>query len=50
MSLNDIQNRIRKAEADAGRAAGSFKLIAVSKVQPDARVRAVLDEGHRIFG
>ncbi|MEP3689343.1 MAG: YggS family pyridoxal phosphate-dependent enzyme [Sulfitobacter dubius] len=50
MSLNDIQNRIRKAEADAGRAAGSVKLIAVSKVQPDARVRAVLDEGHRIFG
>ncbi|MGR3629406.1 MAG: YggS family pyridoxal phosphate-dependent enzyme, partial [Sulfitobacter sp.] len=26
------------------------KLIAVSKVQPDARVRAVLEEGHRSFG
>ncbi|UOA30701.1 Pyridoxal phosphate homeostasis protein [Sulfitobacter sp. DSM 110093] len=50
MSLSDIQNRITKAEADAGRAAGLVKLIAVSKVQPDARVRAVLDEGHRIFG
>ncbi len=50
MSLSDIKNRIAKAEADAGRAAGSVKLIAVSKVQPDARVRAVLDEGHRIFG
>jgi pyridoxal phosphate enzyme (YggS family) len=25
-------------------------LIAVSKVQPDARVRAVLEEGHRSFG
>ena len=50
MSLNDIQNRIRKAEADAGRAAGSVTLIAVSKVQPDARVRAVLEQGHRSFG
>jgi pyridoxal phosphate enzyme (YggS family) len=50
MSLSDIKNRIAKAEADAGRAAGSVKLIAVSKVQPDARVRAVLDEGQRIFG
>ena len=50
MSLSDIQNRITKAEADAGRAAGSVKLIAVSKVQPDARVRVVLEEGHRSFG
>lgn len=50
MSLSDIKNRIAKAEADAGRAAGSVKLIAVSKVQPDARVRDVLQEGHRIFG
>ncbi|MEX3313852.1 YggS family pyridoxal phosphate-dependent enzyme [Sulfitobacter sp. PS-8MA] len=50
MSLSDIQNRITKAEADAVRAAGSVTLIAVSKVQPDARVRAVLEEGHRSFG
>ncbi|SDG66768.1 YggS family pyridoxal phosphate-dependent enzyme [Sulfitobacter delicatus] len=50
MSLSDIQDRIAKAEAIAGRTAGSVKLIAVSKVQPDARVRAVLDEGHRCFG
>ena len=50
MSLSDIQNRITKAEADAGRAAGSVKLIAVSKVQPDAHVRVVLEEGHRSFG
>jgi len=50
MSLSDIQNRITKAEADAGHAAGSVTLIAVSKVQPDARVRAVLEEGHRSFG
>lgn len=50
MSLSDIKNRIAKAEADAGRAAGSVTLIAVSKVQPDARVRAVLEQGHRSFG
>lgn len=50
MSLADITSRIAKAEANAGRAAGSVQLIAVSKVQPNARVRAVLDEGHRLFG
>jgi len=50
MSLDDIQTRIARAEADAGRAPGSVTLIAVSKVQPDARVRAVLEAGHRVFG
>jgi PLP dependent protein len=50
MSLAAITARLRTAEADAGRAAGSVKLIAVSKVQPEDRVRAVLDEGHRLFG
>jgi pyridoxal phosphate enzyme (YggS family) len=50
MSLTEIQARIAAAEASAGRAPGSAKLIAVSKVQPDARVRAVLDAGHRVFG
>ncbi|GAA6188754.1 YggS family pyridoxal phosphate-dependent enzyme [Litorivita sp. NS0012-18] len=50
MSLADITSRIAKAEANAGRAARSVQLIAVSKVQPNARVQAVLDEGHRLFG
>lgn len=50
MSLSEIRSRIAKAEADAGRAAGSVQLIAVSKVQPEDRVRAVLEEGHRLFG
>ncbi|MGC1505972.1 MAG: YggS family pyridoxal phosphate-dependent enzyme [Sulfitobacter sp.] len=50
MSLHDIQDAIAKAEADAGRAAGSVTLIAVSKVQPNARVEAVLAQGHRCFG
>lgn len=50
MSLADITARMEKALADAGRAPDSVTLIAVSKVQPDARVEAVLREGHRVFG
>ncbi len=50
MGLKDIKDRIAKAEAEAGRAAGSVELIAVSKIQPLERVEAVLDEGHRVFG
>ena len=50
MSLQEITDRIAKAEAKAGRNAGSVKLIAVSKVQPNDRVEAVLEQGHRCFG
>lgn len=50
MSLQEIQSRIAAAETDAERTPGSVNLIAVSKVQPNERVSAVLDEGHRIFG
>ena len=50
MSLQDISDRISKAERNAGRKSGEVKLIAVSKVQPDGRVKAVLDQGHRCFG
>ena len=50
MSLSEIHSRIAKAEAAANRPAGSTKLIAVSKVQPNERVEAVLKEGHRLFG
>ena len=50
MSLTDIQARIAEAEGTFGRVAGSVKLIAVSKVQPLARVEAVLAAGHRLFG
>ncbi|MCJ8140604.1 YggS family pyridoxal phosphate-dependent enzyme [Falsirhodobacter halotolerans] len=50
MAYSDILHRIASAEARAGRAAGSVHLIAVSKVQPDARVAAVLQDGHRLFG
>ena len=50
MSLADITARISAACARAGRLESDVKLIAVSKVQPNDRVRAVLEEGHRIFG
>ncbi len=50
MSLQDITDRIAKAESAAGRAEGSVQLIAVSKVQPNDRVEAVLKQGHRCFG
>ncbi|MCW8844008.1 MAG: YggS family pyridoxal phosphate-dependent enzyme [Rhodobacteraceae bacterium] len=50
MSLAEIKARIHKAEEAAGRPVGATQLIAVSKVQPNERVEAVLDEGHRLFG
>jgi PLP dependent protein len=50
MSLSEIKARIAKACASAGRAVDEVTLIAVSKVQPNERVAAVLDEGHRVFG
>lgn len=48
--LISIRNRLRAAETRAGRPEGSVTLVAVSKVQPEERVRAVLDSGQRIFG
>jgi hypothetical protein len=50
MALADILGRVRAAEQAAGRAEGSVRLIAVSKVQPAERVLAVLEAGHRVFG
>lgn len=50
MSYPLITQRLRAAEQAHGRVPGSVHLIAVSKVQPDARVRAVLQAGHRQFG
>lgn len=50
MSLQEIKARIAKAVDKSGRPADAVTLIAVSKVQPDSRVAAVLDEGHRVFG
>ena len=50
MSLQDIQTRIEDVCTRCGRNASDVTLIAVSKVQPNERVEAVLAEGHRVFG
>lgn len=50
MPLADIQSRFETACHRAGRDPQDVELIAVSKVQPDARVEAVLKEGCRVFG
>ncbi|MFU8776671.1 MAG: YggS family pyridoxal phosphate-dependent enzyme [Roseovarius sp.] len=50
MALNEIRARMDKACVAAGRAPQDVELIAVSKVQPEDRVVAVLDQGHRVFG
>ncbi|KJS42616.1 MAG: pyridoxal phosphate biosynthesis protein [Roseovarius sp. BRH_c41] len=50
MGLSEIKARMDKACVAAGRAPEDVDLIAVSKVQPDERVAAVLDQGHRVFG
>ncbi len=50
MSLAEIRERVENAARGAGRNSGDITLIAVSKVQPDDRVQAILEEGHRVFG
>ena len=50
MSLSEIKNKVHQAEEEFSKTIGSTKIIAVSKVQPIARVRAVLENGHRVFG
>ncbi len=50
MGLQDIQDRIAKAANKANRSEDEITLIAVSKVQPNDRVAAILDQGHRVFG
>ena len=50
MPLIEIKSRIAAACDDSGRNPADVSLIAVSKVQPNDRVAAVLDEGQRIFG
>ena len=50
MSIQEIKTRINKAATDSGRATDEISLIAVSKVQPNERVQAVLETGHKTFG
>jgi pyridoxal phosphate enzyme (YggS family) len=50
MSLAEIETRIAAACAAAGRPRAEVTLVAVSKVQPEERVRDVLEAGQRVFG
>jgi pyridoxal phosphate enzyme (YggS family) len=50
MSLAEIKNLIHQAEFNSSGSTGRVRLIAVSKVQPNNRVEAILEEGHRVFG
>jgi pyridoxal phosphate enzyme (YggS family) len=49
-SLAEVEARIGKAAALAGRKAGDVTLIAVSKTQPAERIAALIAEGQRDFG
>ncbi|SOH92941.1 hypothetical protein SAMN06273572_101792 [Monaibacterium marinum] len=50
MSLSETRNRIDAACRKASRDPSSVSLIAVSKVQPNDRVQAVLEQGHTLYG
>ncbi|MBK1735272.1 YggS family pyridoxal phosphate-dependent enzyme [Halorhodospira abdelmalekii] len=48
--LAEVEARIRRAEAEYGRTPHSVRLLAVSKRQPIAALRAAYDAGQRDFG
>ena len=50
MNLSKVKNSINNLELSAKRKLGSVQLIAVSKVQPNEKIKAVLEQGHRCFG
>ena len=50
MSLEKILSKVETAKKDSGRQNDKINVIAVSKVQPFARIKKVLNEGHRLFG
>ena len=50
MSIYDIKSKVVDAELKYNRPPNSTSLIAVSKLQPDERVVAVLEAGHQEFG
>lgn len=48
--LAEVSAKIRKAENEAKRAAGSVTLVAVSKTFDADAIRPVIDAGQRVFG
>ena len=49
-NIQDIQAKIAQACARADRPDKNCQLIAVSKVQPQEKLQAALEAGHRLFG
>jgi hypothetical protein len=49
-NITEIRAQIDAAARGVDRDPATVALIAVSKKQPDARVQAALDAGHRVFG
>lgn len=49
-SWKSVLERVREAEARAGRPAGSVEVVAVSKLQPPEAIRAAYAAGARAFG
>jgi pyridoxal phosphate enzyme (YggS family) len=49
-NINTINERIAQAAAEAGRARGSVRLVAVSKTKPPGLVAEALAAGHTRFG
>lgn len=48
--IREIRDRIERAEAEAGRAPGSVKLVAISKTFDAAAIEPVIEAGHALFG
>ena len=48
--LSAVLGRIGSAAEAAGRDAASVRLVAVSKLQPEARIAGALEAGHGLFG
>jgi pyridoxal phosphate enzyme (YggS family) len=49
-NLQAVRERIAAAARSVDREPGAITLVAVSKAQPDERIRAALDAGQRVFG
>lgn len=49
-NLQGVLDDIASAASEAGRAPGDIGLVAVSKTHDAARIRPVLQAGHRLFG
>ena len=49
-NFENVWKKIRKAERAAGRGDGFVQLVAASKTQEEAALRAALAAGHRLFG